>query len=85
MVDMFTVHSECTAILHEYEGIAIQCNYCSDCCKLRISISCPKVAIFYRLESIVYETNEALTKLYNLFYDFISQPEIVEYLRRNKR
>ena len=84
MVDMFTVHRESTAIMHEYDGIAIQCLYCPVCNTMQIAISCPKAAIFYNRQYNVYETAEALTELHNLFFDFISQPEIVEYLMRSK-
>lgn len=82
MVDMFKVHRACTQIMHDYDGISIQCNYCPVCGTLQISISCPKDAIFSYHQCNVYETDEALTELHILFYDFIEQPEIVEYLRR---
>ena len=84
MVDMFIVYRTCMAMMHEYEPIKIMCNYCPICNTLQIDFACAEIQIFAHHRQQVNETDEALFVLHKLFYDFVLQPNVVGYLRRNK-
>lgn len=81
MVDMFTIYRTCVAMMEKYDGIVIMCNYCSVCGAMQIDISCPALDIFTHHIYTPKETTDALTKLHELYYDFILQPAVMKYLR----
>lgn len=86
MIDMFTIYRTCGAIMEKYNGIVIKCNYCPVCGAMQIDIACPALDIFTHHIYTPKETSDALSELYKLYYDFILQPEIMNYLRgRNKQ
>ena len=81
MVDMFLVYRTIMEMMREYNGINVSCNYCPICGTMQIDFGVSVLDIFEHHQQRVTATEEALTVLYKLFYDFILQPDIVKYLR----